>query len=957
MRLTRGSNITFCTVCLVLSIQLVLFNKSNAQSTSKETLFNRFSAANATSDSAYFIVEGRIPSSFRSYIVRTITDNIQILRNPGEQITQLRRLGVKIAPALSEWKMSPSLEKKWALLFNEKKATTCIITTNNLDELQAYLNHQQIPVQKIDFLSGSVVAFIDNKSTLRKLVNQVFVLFVDEFQAAHTEASIIGYNRSFHGINALDYIFPGINGKNIVVGVKEQNMDQTDLDLHQRVLPSTLAAPNIQAHATVIASIIGGAGNSFYDGRGLANQAGFFSSSFSNLFADDEAILRASKVSVQNHSYGTLPQQFYGAEALSYDLFAWRNKDFVHLFSAGNRGTQSATEGRYSSIPGFANLTGNFKMAKNIITVGAIDNAGNISSESSAGPIYDGRIAPQLVALGPNGTSDAAAVVTGTVALLQQVFADSNSQQAPPASLIKSVLYNTAEDVYSKGIDYKTGYGLLNSYKAVRAFLKRAYFSGAVAGNQQWTQNLNVPANAALLKVTLSWTDTAALLNNNKALINDLDLEVKEINTGQIYKPWILNSQPQIDSLRLAPVRGRDSLNTSEQISISLAAAGNYEIRVIGNTVNNTTIPFHIAYTIDTLNRFEFLSPQHSSDVNRFENERIFINWATAVADTNQTGILSISYDGGIVWNSVQTVKIYSGQYSWIIKDTLSRAQFRMETGFGFFYSKEFVIGPVTRPKLDFNCTDSIQLSWPKHVYASSYKIYALGTSPSLQVIDQTTDTFKVFNRGSFPYEVYAVEPILSNQIPASRSVAFNVNFQGVNCFYRTLNYNQLDNSSLNLVLEVGTSRYVDSIFFDVVTVNGVLIRQAGGTKANNTSVIYTQTVTDLNRGTNYFRVRIKLVNGQIISTNIVSITISGKQLILFYPNPALRKSSIQYVLQQGIPGDCRLTFYDIAGRMIKDYAAIPQKIDVSSFPSGLIIYKLIFPDGRVAETGKILVQ
>jgi hypothetical protein len=140
-------------------------------------------------------------------------------------------------------------------------------------------------------------------------------------------------------------------------------------------------------------------------------------------------------------------------------------------------------------------------------------------------------------------------------------------------------------------------------------------------------------------------------------LINDLDLEVKEINTGQIYKPWILNSQPQIDSLRLAPVRGVDSLNTSEQISISLPAAGSYEIRVVGNTVNNSTIPFHIAYDIDTLNRFEFLSPQHSSDVNRAENERIFIKWATAVADTNQTGILSISYDGGIVWNPVQTLK------------------------------------------------------------------------------------------------------------------------------------------------------------------------------------------------------------------------------------------------------------------------------------------------------------
>jgi hypothetical protein len=155
-------------------------------------------------------------------------------------------------------------------------------------------------------------------------------------------------------------------------------MDETDLDLHKRVLGSSIASTNVTNHATVISTIIGGAGNSFYDGRGIAYGCKFFSSSFEDLFADDAAILNANNVTVQNHSYGTIIQQFYGAEAVSYDEHAWQDKNFIHVFSAGNDGMSFAADGRYANIPGYANLTGNFKMAKNIITVGAIDNKGNI---------------------------------------------------------------------------------------------------------------------------------------------------------------------------------------------------------------------------------------------------------------------------------------------------------------------------------------------------------------------------------------------------------------------------------------------------------------------------------------------------------------------------------------------------------------------------------------------------
>jgi hypothetical protein len=191
------------------------------------------------------------------------------------------------------------------------------------------------------------------------------------------------------------------------------------------------------------------------------------------------------------------------------------------------------------------------------------------------------------------------------------------------------------------------------------------------------------------LKVTLAWTDTTASVNNNKAIINDLDLEVKALGSGMVYKPWVLNNSASIDSLKKLPVRNRDSINTAEQVSIDLPAADTYEIKVIGNDVVNLPLPFHVAYSVDTLNTFTFLNPLHASDVNRQENQILDIKWRTFVADTNQTGNLYISYDRGNNWQLLkQSMKIYSNQYQWQIPDSNTAAILKMETAFGIFFLK-----------------------------------------------------------------------------------------------------------------------------------------------------------------------------------------------------------------------------------------------------------------------------
>ena len=919
----------------------------------KRYAFDRYADKNFTAynpSTIYYVVESSDLANME--VARQLDEHTAIIKiSTALQFSSLKQ-HARIAPANNDWKLSPGIKRA-----SPGKEQVFIVAGLNSTALLTALRklNPGLKITATELLSRSVLIKASLKSILNKVLPLPEVIFIDQQQKATTETGIIGYDRSFHGINTLDYTIPGANGKHTVVGIKEQRMEAADLDLHKRVLTSPIAAAITTSHATVISSIIGGAGNSFYDGRGIAYGCHFFPSSFSNLFPDDATVLNTNKVTVQNHSYGTVIQQFYGAEALAYDAQLWNNKNGLHVFSAGNQGMAAAAEGKYANIPGYANLTGNFKMAKNVITVAAIDNKENIPAESSAGPLYDGRVGPQLTALGPNGTSDAAAMVSGSIAVLQQVYADSNAQAMPPASLLKAILYNNADDIFNKNIDYKTGYGLLNSYASVKAVQQKKYDGAALAQGQSWTKTMTLPGNIALLKVTLAWTDSTAGLNNNKALINDLDLEIKELNSGIIFKPWCLSVAAHADSLAKPAVRKRDSLNTAEQVSMALPAAGVYEIKVTATSLGTASLPFHIAYLTDTLHTFAFTSPQHASDVNRDEQPDIFIRWKAAVS--NEAGNLYISYNSGLNWQLVkQAVDLSSNKYKWTIKDTTSRAVLKMETPFGDFLSKEFVISKVTRLNVDFLCTDSFRLSWNRHMYAAGYKLFCLTDSPYLKHLLTVTDTFITLNRGTYPSLVYAVEPLLGNNIPATRSLALDIGLQGVKCFYNTLYYTLQDPNQLSLVLELGLPAYVDSIFFEQVTLNGQVIKSYDGKKVTAGIATYTQTENDPPPGTSYWRAKLKLKDGRIIYTENISVQTSGRRYVIFYPNPVSRNGTLNYIMQQGVPPGSRLAFYDAAGRFLKSYFQ-SDPINISTLPAGVIMYKLITNDNKVLETGKLVIR
>lgn len=150
-----------------------------------------------------------------------------------------------------------------------------------------------------------------------------------------------------------------------------------------------------------------------------------------------------------------------------------RDRAIIVVVSAGNEGNGSW---RYITTP--ADTEG-------ILAVGAVNSAGSKSGFSSFGPSSDGRIKPDVSALGqgvsiirPNGsigadsgTSMSAPLVTSLVAGLLQAF-----PEITPASLINMIRLTATK---GNTPDNNTGYGI-PSYPAVKNYLNASRLSSSV---------------------------------------------------------------------------------------------------------------------------------------------------------------------------------------------------------------------------------------------------------------------------------------------------------------------------------------------------------------------------------------------------------------------------------------------------------------------------------------------
>jgi hypothetical protein len=786
--------------------------------------------------------------------------------------------------------------------------------------------------------SSKTIALRIKTDQLKTFLIDNSVEFADLLRKPKEELTTGAFDLSLNKILLAHDQYPGINGNSINISIKEQQLDSLDIDWKGRYFNSGVGASTQTSHASIMATILAGGANSSLYAIGAAPAANLTSSGFTSLLPDADEVYKQYHISIQNHSYGTGIENYYGADTKAYDISVNKNPSLLHVFSAGNSGNAASTSGVYNGIEGFANLTGSFKMAKNIITVGSTDSFNNVMPLSSKGPAFDGRIKPELVAYGEDGSSGAAALTSGTAALIQQAYKLAHHDSLPPAALVKAILLNSADDIGNKGPDYSSGYGSLNAYNALRIISENGYLQGSVAQAEKRSFKINIPANTKLLKLTLAWSDTAAEANAAKALVNDLDLTLTYPANSTQWKPWVLNSAADKNALLQPAVRKIDTLNVVEQISIDDPQPGVYNIEVTGSSIKTTSQDFAIAWQADSANSFIWSYPSKSIVVSA--GNVATIRWQS---NSQETGIIEFTTNG-ITWKPIATVAANQQYYKWSVPDTIAEAQLRflLPSVNQPFRSDSFIISKPLDLKVGFNCTDSFLLSWNK-LPVTQYEVYTLG-SQYLEPLQFTSDTSIILHKANNPSLYYAVAPLVANKT-GLRSYTLNYTTQGVDCYLRTFYTYLIDNNHAFLSAELGSLYNVTAILFQQQTPTGF---QTIHTITAPGSLTMTFTDSLLIQGANYYQVVIQLANGQSITSPVDIVYSLPGNPVLIYPNPATAMQHIKMVT--GEPGKYTIMVYDMNGRMIKEVWVenTIEPLPALQLKAGMYVIRIISEDNKI---------
>lgn len=462
-----------------------------------------------------------------------------------------------------------------------------------------------------------------------------------------------------------------------VTGDGYSNLGEWDggavLDTHDELngrVTQVDGATTLSDHATHVAGTLIASGEDA-SAKGMAHQATLLAYDW-NSDTSEMATAASNGMEISNHSYGYLTGWygssdwcgdtnissdeaysfgFYDTEAEDWDDIAYRAPYYLIVKSAGNdrnddapntgtehshNGSGSFTDTHHSD--GFDNggydTISSIGVAKNILTVGAVDDVANynssndvsMSSFSGWGPTDDGRIKPDIVGNGVglrssvssndsayalySGTSMASPNIAGSLALLQQYYKQTHNNMPMRSATLKALVIHTANECGSDtGPDYQFGWGLLNAEKAVKKIeednVANVIDELVLESNSSYIRDVNLESNLSSFKVTLVWTDlagtpvAAALDPTDKMLVNDLDIRIEK--DGTIYYPWKLDKE---NPASVATRVSENNVDNVEQVYISSPASGKYRIIVDHDGIlsedQNFSLVFDSIDTIDT---------------------------------------------------------------------------------------------------------------------------------------------------------------------------------------------------------------------------------------------------------------------------------------------------------------------------------------------------------------------
>ncbi|MEH0153101.1 S8 family serine peptidase [Limibacter armeniacum] len=936
-----------CYTYLLLAAVLFFSNLSMAQHAEKwrKAFENDKSQTSLKNTQQYYLLRLKPDESKKELQSKGLT----VIRQLDHQTAIVKGVPVsafedRIWQANHRWKLSSSL-----LGQPKKEDIEKIFTLKSTDASKTLQQLQALGLEANR--KGNIISVSCNQKTLEeKVLPLEEVTYAGlESRTPQTESRVLDLNFNPNTINKVHHFYPELNGENMVISIQEPRFNMEDIDLKGRIKPSGLEEGEVSSHATDMATIAAGAGNSFVTGKGVAWAATLTSSGFEDVMPDADEDYTSLGVSVQNHSYGTEIENFYGVLAEAFDISAHQNPTILHVFSAGNLGLETSSDGAYTDISEMANISGNFKMSKNTLSVASVDTIGRIVPFVSRGPAHDGRLKPELVTYSTSGSSNSAALVSGLSILLQQSYKEKEGT-LPASALLKALLINSAKDEGAEGIDYITGYGGVDGYRTLENLRGDKFLAGAVATDERKEFMIDVPANATNLKVTIVWNDPAATANANIALINDLDLTL----TGpdwQEWLPWVLDTSPTAVAAMTKAERKEDHLNNVEQITIETPVAGTYKVSVNGYQVTEGNQDFYIAYQWDIKDSFEWDYPTGSDNIS-FDGETVgYFRWKSTLANT--TGRLEYSVNNGDSWTLIaKEVDLAKGYYRWESPEVTTPAIARIFVDGISYKTDTFLISTPEQVKVGFNCTDSVRLQWRQVAGASHYKVKTLGAVWMDEIL-QTADTAVTLAKADYPTSLFSIQPVLENGMMPLRSLTFDYATQGVGCYLSSFYPENYGTEGVYLNVGLGTYFGVKDVQFERMTEGGFIA--IGTVKPESTTVRFLD--TQPNQGLNIHRAVVRLENGEEILSESADTYFLSDRAFMVFPNPVERTAWLNVYSKILEEEKARICIYNINGQEVLNSVLSSDRaaVSVEHLNAGLYIYH-ISTSGDVLK-GKLLVK
>lgn len=665
----------------------------------------------------------------------------------GTTTSELAAFGIRgIYSVKPEYKLLNEL----SIAINEKNFPGYAVKGNNIGI--SFTSYDNIPFEtmksylqtngyKITFEDKSMHWFVVwiNKNEILDFVNQPFVCsaeLVDDVPQPENNVE-----RTSHRSNTIATDYSGgrkYNGIGSKIMLQDDGIIGPHIDYKGR-LPMQFMTNNAGDHGDHCAGIIFGGGNRNPLTRGMAWGAELYAYNASPTYPGFDSITNHYNtlgIRIISTSYSDGCNAGYTTRAQKLDIQNLTMPQLIHVFSAGNNGTSNCN---YGAGTGWGNVTGGHKHSKNSIAVANLDYTDVRNGSSSRGPAHDGRLKPEISAVGTNvystinpdtygnktGTSMSCPAIAGVFGQLYDAYRIFNSNNNPPSALMKAIIMNTADDLGNPGPDFGYGYGRVNALKAVKAIENADYLNSTISNAGVNTHNIVVPPGVRKMKVMTYWHDYQAAVNAAVALVNNLNTTITDPSLA-VLNPLILDYTPNATNLNTAAIPGVDIRNNHEQITINTPPAGNYVLTVTGASVPMGPQSYFVTWIFE-MDGYTITYPIGGEGFVPAEIETI--RWDAM--ETIGTQTLQYTINNGVSWNNINTAIGGSQRYyNWTVPSALS-GQCKVRISRGAYTAESdtsFSIIPLpTSINVAWACPDSVKLTWNAAAGATSYDVFKLG--------------------------------------------------------------------------------------------------------------------------------------------------------------------------------------------------------------------------------------